>query len=394
MSWKAAVAFAVILGAGSAVQRPVVLEAQSTQAAPNIEGSWQGTLHTGEDKDLLLVFKVTEDGGVVKAVLYSIDQKAPSLAADKATFVDGKLTLTYDVGLRYSGKLSADGNSIDGTFSQGKDLPMVLQRATPTTAWAIPETTAAPKIVPVDPKADLSFEVATIKPSSPDEKGMMFTVDPSGSFKGRNITLERVISIAYDMHKDQLVGLPGWASDDKFDIDGKPDTPGLPSLPQLKNEVRKLIAERFALKFHTEQRQLTAYQLAVDKNGLKMQPAASAPGLNGLPGFFFRGLGNLHVANATMADFAGFLQASVMDRPVVDHTGLGDKRWTFDLKWQIDNEQAMKFGLQKVPPPAEGAEEQPPLEEAMPKQLGLLINSGKTAVDVMVVDHVEKPSAN
>ena len=89
--------------------------------------------------------------------------------------------------------------------------------------------------------------------------------------------------------------------------------------------VQKLLAERFDLAFHREKRELSAYTITVGKNGPKLAKNESA-GI--LPGFGGRGPGGIGVRNSTMAEFAGFLQARVLDRPVLDQTGL---RGRFDF---------------------------------------------------------------
>jgi uncharacterized protein (TIGR03435 family) len=79
-------------------------------------------------------------------------------------------------------------------------------------------------------------------------------------------------------------------------------------------------------------------------------------------------------------------------RPVVDQTGLAG-RWDFVLKWTPDDSQFAAMGA-KVPPPSDAADAPPPLFTAIREQLGLKLSSEKTPVDVIVIDHVDHPSAN
>ncbi len=103
----------------------------------------------------------------------------------------------------------------------------------------------------------------------------------------------------------------------------------------------------------------------------------------------------MHVANANVAEFAVFLQMSILDRPVVDLTGLGDNNhWSFELKWQDNDTQAAKIDNASAQPPPDNGESLLPLPGAMAKELGLDLKSGKTPVRVMVIDHIERPSAN
>jgi uncharacterized protein (TIGR03435 family) len=176
----------------------------------------------------------------------------------------------------------------------------------------------------------------------------------------------------------------------KFDIDAKPDVPGSPNREQLKTMVQKLLADRFQLKFHRDKKELSAYVLSVAKGGPKLKTSEGDP--KGLPGLFFRGLGVLTVTNATMADFSHLMQSAVLDRPVVDQTGLNGK-YDFLLKWTPDQSQFGGMGI-KVPPPSDAADAPPPLFTAIQEQIGLKLDAGKAAVEVLALDHIEQPSAN
>ena len=136
----------------------------------NIADTWQGTLHAGRDLRTVVKISKADDGGY-KAVFYSIDQGGDGLPVTKIT-LDGttvKMSLTM-IGGTYEGKLSSDGKTITGTWSQGPNpLPLNLTRATPETEWTIPPP--EPKLPPMAANANPSFEVATIKPSAPNKPG-------------------------------------------------------------------------------------------------------------------------------------------------------------------------------------------------------------------------------
>jgi uncharacterized protein (TIGR03435 family) len=153
--------------------------------------------------------------------------------------------------------------------------------------------------------------------------------------------------------------------------------------------IQKLLAERFKLAFHRDKKELGVYAIVVAKTGPKMTKSQGDP--NGLPGLFFRGLGVLPAMNATMADFAGVMQSAVLDRPVVDHTELTG-RWDFTLTWTPDEFQFGSLGI-KVPPPSKDATA-PDLFTAFQEQLGLKLESTKAPAEVLVIDHVEKPTEN
>lgn len=375
----------VILG----VMHAAAAQAQAVAQKTGIDDTWQGTLHAPQ-KDLRTVLKISKtDTGALKAQMYSIDQGGQGIPVSSITF-EGS-TLKYAIEMidgTYEGKMSPDHRSIAGTWKQGANpLPLVFERATPETAWAIPEPPR--RLPPMAADADPSFEVATIKPSKPDQPGKAFLVR-GGRFKTINTTMVDLISFAYNVQQKQIVGGPEWTSSAKFDIDAQPDVPGSPNQVQLKTMIQKLLADRFQLKFHRDKKEMSAYVLTVAKDGPKLKKSQGDP--KGLPGLFFRGLGVLTVTNATMGEFTQLMQSAVLDRPVVDHTALQD-RWDFLLKWTPDESQFGGMGV-KVPPPSDAADAPPPLFTALPEQLGLKLDSGKAAVEVLVLDHVEKPSAN
>ena len=212
------------------------------------------------------------------------------------------------------------------------------------------------------------------------------------NFRIRNGSLADLIGFAYDVQKSQIVNGPDWMTQDRYDIDGVPDKEGAPSPNQLRQMMQKLLADRFALKFHPEKREMAAFVLAVGKGGQKIAPTQ----MNGpLPGF---GMGpgtgglTLHVMNAKLAEFTSFMQMMVLDKPVVDQTGLAG-RFDFNVTFVPDDSQ-FNGHPPKIPQAADGGENAPNLFEAMQEQAGLKLSAEKTAVGVVVVDHVEKPSAN
>ena len=365
------------------------LHAQVAAPKTEITGTWQGTLHA-PGKDLRTVLKITGTApNNLKSTLYSIDQGGQGIPASSTSFEGGVLKYAIEmIDGSYEGKMSSDGNSITGTWKQGPgSLPLVLVRATPATEWAIPEP--PPKLPAMAADANPSFEVATIKPSKPDEPGKSFLVR-GARLTTVNTTAADLIKFVYDLQDKQLVNAPGWAESEKFDLDAKPDTPGSPNDAQVKTMVRKLLADRFQLKFHQETKEMSAYVLTIGKSGPKLTKSEGDP--NGLPGLFFRQLGYLTVRNANMGNFVHLMQSSVLDRPVVDQTGL-QGRWDFNLKWTPDESQFAGMGI-KVPPPSDAADAPPPLFTAIQEQIGLKLESGKAPVPVLVVDSLEKPSPN
>jgi uncharacterized protein (TIGR03435 family) len=379
----------ILVGLMSA--KPVNGQTPAAATAQDLTGTWQGTLHAGQD--LRTVLKVSKaDGGGYKGDFYTIDQAPQPFPLTKITLEGStvKYTLTaFD--LKYEGKMSADGKTIEGTSTQGSNvLPLVFTRATPETEWSIP--TPPPPVPPMAADANPSFDVATIKPSVPNRPGKLFGFR-AGHFITVNTNMNDLIAYAYGLHAKQIVDGPAWFGTDLFDIEAKPDAEGRPSKKQMAAMMQKLLTDRFQLKFHHDKRELSVYVITVASGGPKMTKSTSSA--TDPQGFGFRGLGDLMVRNLTMAEFATWMQSGVMDRPVVDQTGLTD-RYDFPLKWTPDDSQFAQFrgtGV-TVPPPTDSASAPPSLYTAVTEQLGLKMGPGKVPDDVIVIDHVEKPSAN
>jgi uncharacterized protein (TIGR03435 family) len=357
--------------------------------AQDISGAWQGTIKAG-GKDVRIVVKVAKLDKGWSATLYNADQASQSLNASSVS-QDGS-TFKFKVDLlsaNYEGKLSSDGKSIAGTWTQGgQSFPLTFLRATPETAWDIPE---APKPqTPMAADADPSFDVATIKPNPSGGSSLQGL-----TLKGRHLvvvngSLNDLVTFAYGLQVKQVVNGTGWMDGDRYDIDAVPDQPGTPNLEQMRNMVRKLLADRFALKFHHDKRDLSAYVLTVGKTGQKLTPT-QVKGND--PGFYYaQGTGGLtlHLVNGTMTDFTDFLQMLVLDKPVVNQTGITG-RFDNNVTFTPDDSQ---FNGHPPKVKASDVSEAPNLFDAIQQQLGLKLTAQKSAVDVIVIDHVEKPSPN
>jgi len=358
--------------------------------AQGLPGTWQGTLKVPQapQGELRVVFRIsTTEADALRAEMVSIDQGAQAFPASSVTLRDRAVKITIPgVGGGFEGKMSADGKTIAGTWTQGQSpLALTLELATPQTAWAMPEAAPKPKAMAAD--ADPSFEVVTIKPSrrEPLDKGF--------GMRGRRFTVNNegvteLVTLAYRLHLRQIAGAPSWAESEKYDIEGTADGEGVPSLDQYRIMLRKMLADRFHLVFHTEKRELPVYVLTVAKTGSKMTKSLNQDELAGLG---LRGLGSAVGRSANMENFRNFMQGFVMDRPVLDRTGL-EGRYDFQLDWTPDEFQFSTLGV-KAPPPPDNAPH-PDLYTAIQQQMGLKLEAVKAPADVMVVDRLEKPSEN
>lgn len=397
------VASVVLLAAFASLR---LAHAQASPAPPqttptsqhDLAGTWQGTLHAGQD--LRTVVKINRDEkGVYQGTFYSLDQGAQGFALDSITLQGSDVKLVLKIfNLTYEGKLSADRNTIDGKSSQGGgSLPLVLTRTTPETAWEIPKPQPPPK--PMAAGADPNFEVATIKPNNSGATSMQGLTLRGRNFATRASSLADLISFAYEVQIKQIANAPEWYDKDRYDIAAVPEQEGSPNPEQVRIMIRKLLADRFGLKFHREKREMSAYVLTVTREGSKLKPTQIQGTLPGI------GLGpatggiTLRVVNAAIPDFTGFLQILVLDRPVVDKTELTG-RYDFQCTFSPDDSQ---FNGHPPQFPRQGdngastdaaAPAAPNIYDAFQQELGLKLSAEKTAVDVIVVDHSEKPSAN
>lgn len=164
-------------------------------------------------------------------------------------------------------------------------------------------------------------------------------------------------------------------------MDGLANVEGEPDVAQLQTMVRRVLAERFGLKLHREQREMPVFALTVGKGGPKMTANTSDP--NGQPNERGRrGVGwqMYTYTNTSMPVFALDILSSV-DRPIVDQTGLKG-RYDFQLKWLTDDNHA-------TDPDAP-----PGLFTAIQEQIGLKLEPVRAQADVLVVDQVQRPGAN
>jgi uncharacterized protein (TIGR03435 family) len=239
------------------------------------------------------------------------------------------------------------------------------------------------------PKPD-AFEVATIKPVDPQDKaGRYITMQGDHRFIAKYYTLKLLVAAAYDLTPQAISGGPEWLGADHFDITAL--TPGAtrPSRDRQMAMLRNLLADRFKLTFHREEKEFSIYNLTVDKGGPKLKPSTASPDEPAaLVSTVYPERVSLPARNTTMREFASLMQRAALDRPVVDKTGLTGK-YDFDLDWSPDETQ---FGGElPVAPPDAAA---PPFFIALQKQLGLKLEPAKGPVQTIVVDSVSKPSEN
>jgi uncharacterized protein (TIGR03435 family) len=235
------------------------------------------------------------------------------------------------------------------------------------------------------------FDVATIKLAPSDVKrGRYITMQGTHRFIENDYTLKLLIAAAYDLNPQAISGGPAWLSSDHYDILAVTPGEARPTRDEQMAMLRTLLADRFKLSFHREQKEFSVYALEVAKSGAKLKQTVARPEdpvVMG-PGQVFPQRILLPARNATIGDFTSLLQRAILDRPVVDRTGLPG-RFDFDLEWAPDESQ---FGGDI--PAASAAAPSLPIFSAIRQELGLKLEPTKAPIDAIVVDGVERPSEN
>jgi bla regulator protein blaR1 len=250
------------------------------------------------------------------------------------------------------------------------------------------------------PAAAPAFEVASIKPSDPNELGGYARFLPGGRFEVHNAQLIFVIQQIYGVRDFQIVNDPKWITDwntARFNIEARGDESA--TEPQVREMAKALLAERFQLKVHKETRDLPVYALIPAKTGIKLAVAKDdgRPRGNGRIANVDRGW--LQGTNVTMPSVVQVLSTSV-NRPIVDKTNFAEA-FDFRLTWTPDSDTSGDGGcpasfaaawehLNRKPEPLSC----PSIFTAVQEQLGLKLDPQKAPIEVLVIDHVERPSAN
>lgn len=235
-----------------------------------------------------------------------------------------------------------------------------------------------------------AFDVATIHPVDPAaQSGRYIKMEGDHRFIAYHFTLNLLIAAAYDLNPRTISGGPKWVDSDHFDILGI--TPGdtRPTREQQMAMLRGLLTDRFGLAFHREPKVFSIYELQVAPGGPKLKPTSAAPDAPiNVTNTVYPSKVVLPARNATIQDVVAMMQRAMLDRPVVDKTGLTG-RYDFDLEWAPDETQ---FGGALIPAPTDAPS--PPLFTALQQQLGLKLVATKGPVDALIIDHADQPSAN
>lgn len=232
------------------------------------------------------------------------------------------------------------------------------------------------------------FGVATVKVNDTGSRSIRLSITDD-LLRASNIQLDSLIETAFEIRRDQIVGLPHWAQVTHYDVVAKvvdmtPEQLHGLSGDQRREMLQGLLKQRFHLQTHIESRTLPLLRLVVDKGGIKFAEwHKSSEGQEDKKGSISVNNDIMTAIGVPIGSLIRFL-ASQTHMPVVDGTGLKGN-YNFNMKWQRE-EQGTDSGLHD--------QTLPTIYAALPEQLGLKLESGKGPVDVLVVDHIEQPTQN
>jgi uncharacterized protein (TIGR03435 family) len=259
------------------------------------------------------------------------------------------------------------------------------------------------------------FEVASIKPAAPDQRGTFIRPGANGGININNMGVKELITFAWRIQPYQISGGPSWIESAHYDISATGNH--RPKPDELPLMIQALLADRFQLKVHHETKELPIYALVLaNKNGklgpqlneskegscTPFDPTKPPPPLEpGKPpvmgcGGMFMGPARLDAKSVDLAMLTPSL-ARMLGGTVVDKTGLTGK-FDFQLQWTPDQAQLQAMappgGLPPGMPVPQFDTNGPSIFTALQEQLGLKLESQKGPVDILVIDHVERPSEN
>jgi uncharacterized protein (TIGR03435 family) len=232
-----------------------------------------------------------------------------------------------------------------------------------------------------------AFAVASIKRADafaerPGRLGSVNVVMTPGRLIARNASLKDLIRDAYSLDDYQVFGGPMWISSERFDVDAR----GVGPREQLLFMLQTLLKERFKLAVHHESKELAIYALVVDKGGPKFRPL-DATEQECYP--MCREPAPLNrLRQRDVPSLARYLTRLGAEKPIVDRTGL-----TGSFKIELDVQTIMNAALERGGPPSNENIYRATVD-AVQDELGLKLRSVRSPVDVLVIDHVERPTPN
>jgi len=244
-----------------------------------------------------------------------------------------------------------------------------------------------------------AYDVISIKPHKAYSAVAWWKMLPNG-LSLTNIPLKSLIGGAYGVMDDRISGEPGWTESDRFDVEAKMDDEAAAAFQKLPKQqqitqrdlmLQSLLADRCKIKVHHETKEVQTYMLVIAKGGFKLKEAdpnntyangIEAPEGGPRAGMMLVQYGKL-IGQALLISQLATQLAGQVGHLVEDKTGLKGK-YDITLQWAPDEGGG-------VTPSVDSG---PSVFTAIQEQLGLKLESKKSPVDTIVIDHIERPSEN
>jgi uncharacterized protein (TIGR03435 family) len=197
-----------------------------------------------------------------------------------------------------------------------------------------------------------------------------------GRLKIANEPIKLLIRAAFQLQNAQIAGGPPWLESDRYDIEARTGRPEKPNPSELTPLLQNLLADRFHLKFHRETRELPVSALIVAKSGPRLNPPAEGESA-GMSTHTGKGSSQVVATASPMSMLAGYI-SNRLGQIVVDQTGLTSV-YDFTLEWSPEETTDSPH---------------PSLVTALREQLGLTLESRKAAIQVLVIDNLQRPTEN
>ncbi len=259
-----------------------------------------------------------------------------------------------------------------------------------------------------------AFDVVAVKPFQQKDGGMsMMTRFTPNGITAQGPSLHMLIRMAYGLEDNQILNEPAWFGSDSFEVDAKMDEETTAAFNKLNGKdqmkarqhmLQAMLADRFKLAAHKETRDLQIFNLVVAKGGPKFKEAKEgdtypngikSPDGKSTAGWITVGPGELTMQGGEIKNMASIL-SDQLSHHVFDKTDLGAK-YDIHLKWAPQDRQgpemkgAASSGGDGGAPSGDAG---PSIFAALQEQLGLKLETAKAPVEVLVIEHAEKPSAN
>jgi uncharacterized protein (TIGR03435 family) len=310
------------------------------------------------------------------------DDAAVALTGDMLGYVNAlaELAVSQQIGLA---AVAANGGSLADRIARllGEPRPTPRRRGTSLAAVLL---VAAAYGVYAQETPRPAFAAASVKLNTAPGGPHMLKLQPGGRLTAQCASLLWLITVAYQVQDYQVIGGPAWLNSDCYDVEAKPESQA--SRAEMFQMIQSLLADRFKMALHRETHELPVYDLTQTKAGFHppaakgdcFQPGDPAAPEGSLCGTFGVRSDSLESSSMQMDWFVKML-ARVLARPVIDKTGFTG---IFDVH--------LKFAPDQAP----DSDPRPRLFDALQEQMGMKLTSSKGPVEVLAIDHVERPSAN